>query len=79
MVANLSHFLCNMDIYMKKKKTLSGLQKNMQSKMRIKDHIDHVLTDAQLNNYYYNMVCGGIFFILHLRWPHSIQYAQKEL
>ena len=46
---------------MKKKKNLQRLQKNMQSKMIFKDHIDRLLTDVQLNNNC-DMVCGVIFF-----------------
>ena len=83
MVADLCHFLRNMDMYMEKKKekkTLQGLWKNMQSKMIFKDNIDCLSTDVWLNNNY-DMVCGVIFSpqILHIRFPHSIQYEQKKL
>ena len=43
------------------KKNLQGLQKNMQSKMIFKDHIDHVSTDVRLGNNY-AMAHGVIFF-----------------
>ena len=46
---------------MKKKKNLQRLQKNMQSKMTFKDHIDRLLTEVQLNNNC-DMVRGVIFF-----------------
>ena len=46
-------------ICIRKKETLQGLRKNMQSKMIFKDHIDRLSTDVQLNNNY--MVCGVIF------------------
>ena len=58
-VADLCHFLLNMDMYMEKK-TLQGLRKNIQSKIIFKDHIDHVSTDVQQNNNH-GMVRGVIF------------------
>ena len=34
----------------KKKETLQGLRKNVQSKMIVKDNTDHLSTDVRLNN-----------------------------
>ena len=64
----------------KKKETLQGLQKNMQSKMIFKDHIDPFSTDVRLNNYYCDVVCGIIFFPRFCISDFLIQYnASKNL
>ena len=42
--------IADMHVKKKKKETLQGLRKNMQSKMIFKDNIDHLSTDFRLNN-----------------------------
>ena len=64
-------------IWKRKKETLQGLGKNMQSKMIFKDHIDRLSTDVRLNNNY-NMVCGITFFPRFYMSDFLIQYNTSK-
>ena len=76
--ADLCNFLRNADMHIKKKKeTLQGLRKNMQSKMIFKDHIDRLSTDVRLNKKY-DMVCGMIFFTRFYILDFLIQYNTSK-
>ena len=65
----------------KKKETLQGLRKNMQSKMIFKDHIDRLSTDVRLNNNY-DMVCGIIvlprFYISDILIQYNSSKNQRD-
>ena len=64
-------------IWKRKKETLQGLRKNMQSKMVFKDYIDRLSTDVRPNNNY-DMVCGIIFLPRFYSSDFLIQYNTSK-